>query len=38
MILEQNMTGTVIGEMLGLPGNRGRVTFRILSSSTPATG
>ncbi|HET6875263.1 MAG TPA: ester cyclase, partial [Acidimicrobiales bacterium] len=30
MILEQDMTGTVIGEMLGLPGNGRRVTFRIL--------
>jgi predicted ester cyclase len=29
MILEQNMTGTVIGEMLGIPGNGRRVTFRI---------
>ena len=24
------MTGTVIGEMLGIPGNSRRVTFRIL--------
>jgi steroid delta-isomerase-like uncharacterized protein len=30
MILEQNMTGSVIGEMLGIPGNGRRVTFRIL--------
>jgi steroid delta-isomerase-like uncharacterized protein len=30
MILEQTMSGTVIGEMLGLPGNGRRVTFRIL--------
>jgi steroid delta-isomerase-like uncharacterized protein len=30
MILEQNMTGTVIGEMLGIPGNGRQVTFRIL--------
>ena len=30
MILEQNMTGTVIGEMLGIPGRGRRVTFRIL--------
>jgi steroid delta-isomerase-like uncharacterized protein len=30
MILEQNMTGTVIGEMLGIPGHGRRVTFRIL--------
>jgi len=30
MILEQMMTGTVIGEFLGFPGNDRRVTFRIL--------
>jgi steroid delta-isomerase-like uncharacterized protein len=30
MIMEQNMTGTVIGEMLGIPGNGRRVSFRIL--------
>lgn len=30
MILEQSMTGTVIGEMLGIAGNGRRVTFRIL--------
>jgi len=30
MILEQSMTGTVIGEMLGIPGNGRRITFRIL--------
>ena len=30
MILEQNMTGTVVGEMLGIPGNGRKVTFRIL--------
>lgn len=30
MILEQLMSGTVIGEMLGLPGKGRRVTFRIL--------
>jgi steroid delta-isomerase-like uncharacterized protein len=30
MILEQSMTGTVIGELLGIPGNNRRVTFRIL--------
>lgn len=30
MILEQMMTGTVIGSMLGLPGNGRRVSFRIL--------
>jgi steroid delta-isomerase-like uncharacterized protein len=30
MILEQSMTGTVIGEFLGLPGNGRRITFRIL--------
>ena len=29
MLLEQMMTGTVIGEMLGLPGNDRRITFRI---------
>src|SRR5579859_8016909 len=30
MILEQAMTGAVIGEMLGIPGNGRRVSFRIL--------
>jgi steroid delta-isomerase-like uncharacterized protein len=30
MILEQSMTGAVIGEFLGLPGNGRRITFRIL--------
>lgn len=30
MILEQSMSGTVIGEMLGIPGNGRRITFRIL--------
>lgn len=30
MVLEQNMTGLVIGEMLGIPGHGRRVTFRIL--------
>src|ERR1700756_1039166 len=30
MILEQIMTGTVVGEMLGLPGNGRRISFRIL--------
>lgn len=30
MILEQAMTGTVTGEMLGIPGNGRRVTFRTL--------
>jgi steroid delta-isomerase-like uncharacterized protein len=30
MILEQNMTGTVTGEMLGIAGNGRRVTFRTL--------
>lgn len=30
MILEQNMTGTVIGEILGVCGNGRRITFRIL--------
>lgn len=30
MVLEQCMTGTVIGSMLGLPGNGRRVSFRML--------
>lgn len=30
MILEQIMTGSVIGEMLGIPGNGRRVSFGIL--------
>ncbi len=30
MVLEQIMTGTVIGSMLGLPGNGRRISFRIL--------
>lgn len=30
MILEQTMTGSVIGEMLGIPGNGRRVSFGIL--------
>ena len=30
MILEQVMTGTVTGEMLGIPGNDRRITFRLL--------
>ncbi|HET9731888.1 MAG TPA: nuclear transport factor 2 family protein [Acidimicrobiales bacterium] len=30
MILEQDMTGAVIGEMLGIPGHGRKVTFRIL--------
>jgi steroid delta-isomerase-like uncharacterized protein len=30
MILEQIMTGTVIGSMLGLPGNGRRISFRML--------
>ncbi len=30
LVLEQLMTGTVIGSMLGLPGNNRRITFRIL--------
>ncbi len=30
MILEQSMTGSVVGEMLGIPGNGRRITFRIL--------
>jgi ketosteroid isomerase-like protein len=38
MILEQNMTGTVIGEMLGIPGNDRRVTFRILRGRRACNG
>lgn len=30
LVMEQLMTGTVIGEMLGLPGNGRQITFRIL--------
>jgi steroid delta-isomerase-like uncharacterized protein len=30
LVLEQQMTGRVIGEMLGIPGNGRRVSFRIL--------
>jgi steroid delta-isomerase-like uncharacterized protein len=30
LVLEQLMTGKVIGEMLGIPGNGRKVTFRIL--------
>ena len=30
LVLEQMMTGTVIGEMLGIPGNGRTVSFRIL--------
>ena len=30
MVLEQLMTGTVIGALLGLPGNGRRITFRML--------
>ena len=30
MVLEQTMTGSVIGEMLGIPGNGRQVSFRIL--------
>jgi hypothetical protein len=30
MILEQRMTGTLIGSMLGLPGHGRRISFRIL--------
>jgi predicted ester cyclase len=30
MILEQIMTGTVIGSMLGMPGRGRRISFRIL--------
>lgn len=29
MLLEQMMTGTVIGEMLGIPGNGRRISFQI---------
>jgi steroid delta-isomerase-like uncharacterized protein len=29
-VIENLMTGTVTGQMLGIPGNRKRVTFRIL--------
>jgi len=29
MLLEQRMTGTVIGQMLSIPGNGRRVTFGI---------
>jgi steroid delta-isomerase-like uncharacterized protein len=30
MVLEQLMTGTVIGSLLGLPGNGRRISFRML--------
>lgn len=30
MILDQMMTGTVMGQMLGFPGNGRRITFRIM--------
>lgn len=30
MILEQRMTGTVVGSLLGLPGKGRRISFRIL--------
>ena len=30
MVLDQEMTGTVIGTFLGLPGNDRRITFRVL--------
>ncbi len=30
LVMEQLMTGTVIGEMLGLPGNGRQITFPIL--------
>ena len=30
LVLEQLMTGTVIGEMLGIPGNGRTISFRIL--------
>jgi steroid delta-isomerase-like uncharacterized protein len=30
LVLDQMMTGTVIGEMLGMPGHGRRITFRVL--------
>ena len=30
MVLDQQMTGTVTGSLLGLPGNGRRITFRVL--------
>jgi steroid delta-isomerase-like uncharacterized protein len=30
MVLDQMMTGTVVGSMLGMPGNGRRITFRVL--------
>jgi steroid delta-isomerase-like uncharacterized protein len=30
IVLEQDMTGTVVGSMLGLPGNGKRISFRML--------
>jgi steroid delta-isomerase-like uncharacterized protein len=30
LVLEQDMTGTVIGELLGIPGHGRRITFRLL--------
>jgi steroid delta-isomerase-like uncharacterized protein len=30
MVLDQEMTGTVTGSLLGLPGNGRRITFRVL--------
>jgi len=30
LVIDQEMTGTVIGSMLGMPGNGRRITFRIL--------
>jgi predicted ester cyclase len=30
MVLEQVMTGTVVGSLLGLPGHGRRISFRIL--------
>lgn len=30
VILDQEMTGTVVGSMLGLPGHGRRITFRVL--------
>ncbi len=30
LVLDQDMTGTVVGQMLGVPGHGKRITFRIL--------
>jgi hypothetical protein len=38
MILEQIMTGTVIGSMLGLPGHGRRISFASCTYSSSATG